>query len=139
MKDIVIERVLDFPRAMVWEALTQSDHLAAWLMPNDFRPVLHHRFTFKTAPAPGFDGIVRCEVLDIDPPERLAISWRGGPLDTIVRFHLQDEGAKTRLTLRHEGFAGLANLIPRFALGLGWKDLIARKLPAYVGTLQHVA
>jgi uncharacterized protein YndB with AHSA1/START domain len=44
----------------VWRALTDSDLLARWLMPNDFRPVPGHRFSFRTTPRPGqgFDGVV---------------------------------------------------------------------------------
>lgn len=136
MKDILIRRTLGFPRTMVWEALTTSHHLAAWLMPNDFRPVLHHSFTFRTAPAPGFDGIVQCNVLEITPPARLKISWKGGALDTIVTFELEEKGGETQLTLSHAGFEGLSNMIPRVALGLGWKDLLAKKLPTYLRTNQ---
>lgn len=30
---------------------------------NDFEPRIGHRFQFRTEPAPGFDGVVNCEVL----------------------------------------------------------------------------
>jgi uncharacterized protein YndB with AHSA1/START domain len=132
MKDIEITRTLRFPREMVWHALTDSAHLGAWLMPNDFRPEIGHRFTFRTKPAPGFDGTVHCEVLEISPPERLVISWKGGALDTRVSFDLEQTGEGTRLTLRHSGFAGLSNVLPRIALGFGWKDLLAQKLPRHL-------
>ena len=132
MKDVEITRNLSFPREMIWQALTDSAQLGAWLMPNDFRPEIGHRFTFRTKPAPGFDGIVHCEVLELVPPERLVISWKGGPLDTRVAFELAETSTGTRLTLRHTGFAGLSNVIPRIALGFGWKDLLARKLPRHL-------
>jgi uncharacterized protein YndB with AHSA1/START domain len=128
MKDIVISRTLPFQRELVWDALTDSVQLAAWLMPNDFEPVLGHRFTFKTDPAPGFDGIVACEVLEIVPLERLVMSWRGGPLDTILSIELTDSGTGTRLELRHSGFQGLSNLIPRIILGFGWASNVDKKL-----------
>jgi uncharacterized protein YndB with AHSA1/START domain len=68
------------PVDRVWAALTSSEALAAWFMPNDFKPVVGHRFTFRTRPARamGFDGIVRCEVLEIAPPRRMVWSWAGG-------------------------------------------------------------
>lgn len=132
MQDVVVTRDLPFPRAMVWAALTDSAQLAAWLMPNDFRPVVGCRFTFTTRPAPGFDGTVRCEVLELRPPERLAFSWRGGPLDTVVSFDLAEHAAGTRITLRHAGFAGAGNLIPRIVLGFGWRSLMGRKLPGHL-------
>jgi uncharacterized protein YndB with AHSA1/START domain len=132
MKHIEVTRTLRFPRAMVWQALTDSAELGAWLMPNDFRPELGHRFTFRTEPAPGFDGTVHCEVLEIAPPERLVISWQGGGIDTRVVFALAETAEGSRLTLRHEGFRGPSNLIPRIALGFGWRSLLAKKLPGHL-------
>lgn len=132
MRDIVIEQTLPFPREMVWDALTDAEQLSAWLMPNDFRPVVGHAFTFRTDPAPGFDGIVHSIVEAIEPPARLALTWRGGGIDTQVIFTLADEGGQTRLLLRHEGFRGFSNLMPRLILGGGWKSLIRRKLPAFL-------
>ena len=128
MRDIVLRRVLHASREAVWAALTDREALAEWLMPNDFEPRLGHRFTFRTDPAPGFDGIVRSEVLVLDPPRELALAWQGGPLDTTVRFLLDEHPEGTLLTLRHEGFRGLRNLLPRIVLGFGWKRLLASKL-----------
>jgi len=136
MKDIEITRDLSFPAEMVWQALTDPAQLGAWLMPNDFRAEIGHRFMFQTKPAPGFDGIVQCEVLELSPPKRLVISWKGGPLDTRVSFDLMQTGTGTRITLRHTGFGGLSNAIPRIALGFGWKDLLGRKLPRHLATRQ---
>lgn len=135
MKDIVITRMLGFPREMVWDALTDSRQLSAWLMPNDFKPEIGHRFTFRTKPAPGFDGTVHCEVLEMMPPAKLVISWRGGPLDTRVSFELEAAEGGTKLTLRHTGFGGLSNVLSRIALGFGWRDLLGRKLPAQLSAL----
>lgn len=132
MRTIALSRVLPYPRAMVWDALVDPDQLGAWLMPNDFRPVLGHAFTFHTDPAPGFDGIVQARVLELDPPTRLAFTWRGGPLDTIVRFTLTEVEGGTRLDLEHEGFSGFSNLLPRIVLGFGWRGLLSKKLPAYL-------
>jgi uncharacterized protein YndB with AHSA1/START domain len=128
MRDIEVVREVAFPREMVWAALTDSRQLGAWLMPNDFQPKVGHRFTFTSKPAPGFDGVVRCEVLELRAPERVVFSWKGGPLDTVVSFDLAETAVGTRITLRHAGFGGLSNLIPRVVLGLGWKSLLAKKL-----------
>ncbi|MBM0229124.1 SRPBCC domain-containing protein [Micromonospora sp. ATA51] len=91
---IAVDQFLAHPPAKVWRALTDSDLLARWLMPNDFRPLPGHRFTFHTQPRPGqgFDGVVHCEVLEIDPPRRLRWAWRGGRLDTVVTWTLAPEG-----------------------------------------------
>lgn len=132
MRDIMIDHFLGFPREMVWDALTDPDQLGAWLMPNDFRPEVGHDFTFRTDPAPGFDGVVQSKVLAVEPPSRLALSWRGGGIDTVVTFDLEDAAGGTRLRLRHEGFHGLSNLMPRLILGGGWKSLIRKKLPGHL-------
>lgn len=130
MRDIVIEQTIPFPREMVWDALTDADQLAEWLMPNDFRPEIGHAFTFRTKPAPGFDGIVHCTVKALDAPSRLVWTWKGGGIDTIVTFQLHDAaGGETLLRFRHAGFAGFSNIMPRLVLGSGWKSLIRRKLP----------
>src|SRR4051794_9719924 len=83
---ITVDQYLAHPPARVWHALTDPDQLARWLMPNDFRPVVGHRFTFRAQPRPGqeFDGTVHCEVLDLEPERLLRIAWRGGRLDTTV-------------------------------------------------------
>lgn len=90
----------------VWRALTSSDALAQWLMPNDFEPRVGHHFTFRTTPMPalGFDGVCRCEVTVCEPPRTLAYTWVGSALDTLVTFRLEPEGDGTRLYFEHSGF-----------------------------------
>ncbi len=133
MRSIKLSRTYRHSRDRVWAAIADSDALADWLMPNDFQPVLGHEFTFRTKPAPGFDGIVRAKVLEITPPERLVLAWKGGPLDTTVTFELAALSEfETQLTLAHDGFRGLSNLLPRVFLGMGWKDLLSRKLSEHL-------
>jgi len=126
------------PPAKVWQAITSREALNVWLMPNDFEPRLGHRFQFRTNPSPGFDGIINCEVLQLDPPRTLAFSWVGGPLQTRVTFSLEpiDGGAGTRLNLRHEGFDTLKKRLIGSMLRSGWKRMLRRRLPA---TLEHLA
>jgi uncharacterized protein YndB with AHSA1/START domain len=94
----------------VWRALTDSDALAAWLMPNDFVPELGRRFTFRTQPVPPyFDGVVHCEVVELDPPSVLSYTWRGmAGMDTVMRWELfateRDGVAGTLLVGVHSGF-----------------------------------
>ncbi len=119
------------PREVVWRALTDRDALAAWLMPNDFEPTLGHRFEFRTKPAPGFDGIVRCEVLELAPPRRMVWSWRGGQLDTRVTFELEEVARGTELRLTHSGFEGAAPALVSVILSRGWASM-------FRGTLAEV-
>jgi uncharacterized protein YndB with AHSA1/START domain len=105
-RTIRVDEFLAHPPARVWRALTDPVLLAKWLMPNDFRPEVGHRFTFLTDPRPnaGFDGVVHCEVLVVEPERLLRIGWRGGTLDTTVTWTLASEGRGTRLFLEHDGF-----------------------------------
>jgi len=50
-------------------------------------------------PKAGFDGIVvRCQVLECEPPSRLAYSWSAGPIiDTQVIYRLEPDGGGTRV------------------------------------------
>lgn len=135
MRDIVVTLDLAYPRELVWLAISDRDQLGEWLMPNDFAPVVGHEFTFKTDPAPGFDGIVRCRVLEVDAPRRLALTWKGGPLDTRLSFDLKETATGTRLTLRHSGFKGFGNILPRIVLGIGWTKKIGPKLAKTIGRM----
>ncbi|MDG4831113.1 SRPBCC domain-containing protein [Solwaraspora sp. WMMD1047] len=137
--DIRTDAFLPHPPEKVWRALTDPVLLARWLMPNDFQPRVGHRFTFRTEPAPGFDGVVHCQVLAVEPPELLRISWAGGPgVDTTVTWRLAAEGRGTRLFLIHEGFdeSDPGQQAVRRLLDGGWRTHLARRLERTLGSLR---
>ncbi len=129
-RKIRFEAVYPYPREQVWVALTDPAAIAEWLMPNDFEPRVGHRFNFTTKPAPGFDGIVRSEVLEVKPPHRLVYSWKGGGIDTVVIWDLAAEGDNTRLTMEQAGFACIRGFMISKILGGGWKRMVHERLPA---------
>ena len=131
------ERVYPHPRERVWRTLTEKELLGRWLMPTDFEGRLGHRFTFRTEPGPGFDGVIHCEVLEIEAPSHMVWSWRGGPLDTTVTFTLteEDEGRATRLVMVHDGFRGLRGRIVGRILKLGSRKLYRESLPGLLDEL----
>jgi uncharacterized protein YndB with AHSA1/START domain len=133
VKDIVRDLYYPHPPERVWRALTDPVLLATWLMEtDDFVPVRGCRFRFRTKPAPGFDGIVHCEVVEADAPTRLVYTWASGKMrehPTTVSWTLQHEANGTRLVLRHSGFRGLSGFLLRSMLGSGW----GRKLREYLG------
>jgi uncharacterized protein YndB with AHSA1/START domain len=139
MAKIRFEGLYPFPKAQVWIALTDPEAMAEWLMPNDFRAELGHRFTFRTQPAPGFDGIVQCELLVLEPHDRLAYSWKGGGIDTIVRWTLEDHGGSTRVIMEQDGFTGVRGLMVSQLLKGGWKRMIDGRLPAAVARVSDGA
>lgn len=129
---IEVDEFLPHPPAKVWRALTEPDLMARWLMPNDFKPVTGHRFTFAADPIPNidFDGTIDCRVLDIDAERLLRISWNGGGLDTTVTWRLVPEGHGTRLFIEHAGF-DLDDPVNAFAfrgMGSGWRTRVLRSL-----------
>jgi len=134
MAAIEVDQFLSRPPERVWQALTDPELLARWLMPNDFRPAVGHQFTFRTEPVPehGFDGIVHCQVLDLDPPRLLRFSWRGGRLDTEVSWRLVPEGTGTRLLITHDGFDDTdpAQQMTMGILGGGWRGILVNRLSA---------
>jgi uncharacterized protein YndB with AHSA1/START domain len=136
-RTVRVDEFLPHTPARVWKALTDPDLLAKWLMPNDFRPVVGHRFTFRTHPRPGtgFDGVVHCEVLAAEPERLLRYTWRGGSLDTTVTWTLAPEGRGTRLFLEHDGFDP-DDPVQRFThriLDGGWRSNVMSALRSVLG------
>ena len=117
------------PRA-VWEFLTDSALMQQWLMPNDFKPVAGHEFTFRINPMPtmDFDGIVYCKVLEIVPFEKLSYTWKLGPgdgsvnIDSTVTFELQPKDNGTNLVLDHADFVVMKNAGIFNAMEKGWLE-----------------
>jgi uncharacterized protein YndB with AHSA1/START domain len=129
-RPIVMERVFPYPPERLWRALTDSSAIAGWLMENDFEPILHHEFTFRTKPAPGFDGIVHCRVIEIDEPHRLAYTWGSGGHHTVVTWTLEPVADGTRLSMEHSGFQGIGGFFTRLFLSGGWKRIVHVRLAA---------
>jgi uncharacterized protein YndB with AHSA1/START domain len=114
MSEFEIVREYPYPRPRVWRALTDPALVPRWTStgrggrPEGFAPEVGTRFRFVGRPVPGWDGVVRCEVLAADAPERLSFSWRNQEADapSTVTCHLAETATGTRLTYRHTGFRG---------------------------------
>jgi uncharacterized protein YndB with AHSA1/START domain len=129
---IEVDSFLPHPPAKVWRALTETDVMAAWLMPNDFAPEVGHRFTMTTDPVPsqGFDGVIRCEVLALEREHRLKISWVSSGLDSTVEWRIEAEGRGTRLFLTHDGFdeSQPGQAATYRILDGGWRAMMVKRL-----------
>jgi uncharacterized protein YndB with AHSA1/START domain len=132
LRTIRVDEYLPHPPAKVWRALTDSDLMARWLMPNDFKLAIGHAFTFHTEPIPqaGFGGTGHGTVLDFVEEKMLRISWCAAPedpsgLDSTVTFTLEPEGKGTRLFLVHDGFDpdNPYQLVARRFMGSGWPGI----------------
>jgi len=134
------ERVYAHPPARVWAALTEPRIIASWLMPTEgFAPVAGTRFRFRTKPAPGFDGIVHCTVVDVEPMRRLVYTWASGKglaHPTTVSWTLERVGEGTRLTLEHSGFHGVGGVILRGMLSGGWGKKLTQFMDVVLSRLE---
>jgi uncharacterized protein YndB with AHSA1/START domain len=121
-RTLVVERVFPHPQAKLWRALTESTLLAQWMMNNDFAPVAGHRFQFRADPMPNWNGIVDCEVLLVDPIERLSYNWGiGAPgLHWVVSFTLTPADGGTHLRMEQSGFGPDQNAAYQGA-NYGWQ------------------
>ncbi len=136
-RTIVREVTYPHPPERVWTALTDPQSLAAWLMPNDFKPEVGHKFQFRVPPQRGWRGIVDCEVLAVEPPRRLSYSWQGDPhhRPMTVTWTLEPVNGGTRLRLEHAGFRGVGGFFLSLLLGRGWGKMLRTSLPKVLGQL----
>jgi len=134
-RDLRFEVVYKHSIEKVWRALTDPKAIAQWLMENDFEPRLGHKFMFHSKPQPGWDGKTYCEVIELDPPRRLAYTWRGGPIDTLLRITLEPVPDGTRMVLEHSGFRGVKAVMVSFIMGAGWKGIVNKRIPAVLARM----
>ena len=105
-RSVVIEREFGHPPEKIWRALTQPQLIEEWLMKNDFRPDLGHRFNLSG----DWGGVLDCEVLAVEPNRTLSYTWDFAHEDpafnlkSVVTFTLTPAGAGTRLRMEQEGF-----------------------------------
>jgi len=145
-RSLVVEREMPHLPERVWRALTQGPLIEAWLMQNDFQPVVGHRFNFRAAPMPHWNGVVDCQVLVVEPFERLSYSWdasgeeAAGGLKTVVTWTLTPTKGGVLVRMEQSGFRpedetnyqGAGYGWPRFFAGLervqpGWTSAHDRK------------
>lgn len=96
---VVVEREIAFPPEKVWRALTQPHLIAEWLMKNDFKPVVDHRFNLRAD-----WGSVDCQVLAIEPDKTLSYTWAAYGLESVVTWTLTPTPTGTHLRMEQSGF-----------------------------------
>jgi len=133
--ELVITRTFDAPRALVFRAWTQPEHMVRWLGPRDFtapsckmdfRPGGAYRACI-CAPD-GKEYWMRGIYREIVEPERLVFtfSWeeegeRGR--DTIISVTFGEQGGKTRMTFRQAFFETIENRDSHLE---GWSECLER-------------
>jgi uncharacterized protein YndB with AHSA1/START domain len=144
-QSIVVDELFPHEPEIIWKTLTNGSLMARWIMePTGFEAVVGNRFTFKTKPAGEWDGIIRCEVLEVHPHQRFAYSWKGGHesnvgygsrLETVVTWTLTRVTGGTRVHLVHSGFELPRNETAFTGMSDGWKKVVPQ-LREITGT-QH--
>jgi uncharacterized protein YndB with AHSA1/START domain len=98
-RSVVVERAIAYPPEKIWRALTQPHLIADWLMKNDFRPAVDHRFTLR-----GDWGAVDCRVLEVEPNRTLSYTWDAMGLESVVTWTLTPTATGTHLRMEQAGF-----------------------------------
>lgn len=130
--ELVIERVFDAPRELVWKALTDPDQVAEWFGPEgyhvprdsvsmDIRPGGHQRLEMvpdRDEYPPGgptdatVDEVVELELLVTHEEFEGEMAEMFGTNRMSTRIELHDDDGKTRLVVRQgpykDDFAGMA-------------------------------
>ena len=109
-REIVVTRIVDAPRRLVFEAWTNPEYLPQWMlgppgwtMPVceiDLRPGGEWHFVWRRSDGTemGMRGVYR----EINPPERLVSteSWGGNWPETLNTLMLSEDDDKTTITIR---------------------------------------
>jgi len=116
-RTLTITRTFDAPRELMFKVWTQPEHLVRWWGPKgfttpscqiDFRPGGAYRTVIRSAE--GKDHVMRGVYREIDPPERLVLTfaWEGEDgrpkHETLVTVSFAEQDGKTRLTFEHGVF-----------------------------------
>jgi len=105
-RSVVVEREIPHPPEKIWRALTQPHLMEEWLMKNDFKPAVGHRFNLRG----DWGGVLDCEVLEVEPNRTLSYTWNFAHddaaynLQSVVTFTLTPTRTGTRLRVEQAGF-----------------------------------
>jgi uncharacterized protein YndB with AHSA1/START domain len=130
-----LKRILPGARATVYRALSDPGELAKWWGPRgftapivEFDPRVGGSYRIAMQPPDGDLFYLAGEFREVDPPARLAYTFRWYPPDledreTVVMLSLQDRGERTQVLLVQGAFV----TVERLALHEdGWIDSFGR-------------
>ena len=143
MSEIRITRDYPYPVTTVWRALTDPELVPLWTStgrggrPEGFTAEPGTKFRLIGKPFPGWDGIVRCEVLAVHEPTLLRYDWRNKETDqpTVVTNILKGIPGGTRLTWEHAGFHGIEGAFMSRLLGRVRRRMLSDGLPAVLADM----
>lgn len=90
--------IIDAPIEKVWQAVSTSDGIASWWMPNTFQAFVGHEFVLRT----GQLGDSPCRVTQVSPPNSIEFDWDE---DWHLAFELKALSDKrTEFSIIHSGW-----------------------------------
>ena len=116
---VVVEREVPHPPEKIWRALTQPHLIEEWLMKNDFKAVVSHRFNFRAD-----WGAVDCQILAVEPNKTLSYTWAAYGLESVVSWTLTPTKTGTHLRMEQSGFRSDQPQYYEGAKG-GWQQFFA--------------
>lgn len=138
-REIVLSRVFDAPRALVWRAFTDSARLAHWWGPLGFSTRTHQmdvraggswRFVMIGPDGHEYENLIT--YLEVVEPERLRYKHGGNgdtePVNFEVLVTLEPEGERTRVTMRSifPSHQALEFVVTRYGAIEGGKQTLGR-------------
>ncbi|UUP17420.1 SRPBCC family protein [Nitratireductor thuwali] len=96
---VVVEREVPHPPEKIWRALTQPHLMEEWLMKNDFKPDVGHRFQLSAD-----WGSVDGRVQTAEPNKTLSYTWDTKALRSVITWTLTPTSTGTRLRMEQRGF-----------------------------------
>jgi len=131
--EVEVERHYPHPIGEVWDGLTTNEAISEWLLEtSSFEARVGHRFAMTCLDGSGNLDVYRCQVLEVDRPNRMVWSWvLSGNEDqglTEVEFLLTATDTGTRVVLKHRGDRN-KEMLERFKDGWPYKlDQLAEVL-----------
>jgi uncharacterized protein YndB with AHSA1/START domain len=116
---VIVEREIPFPPEKIWRALTQPHLIGEWLMQNDFKPAVGHRFNFRAD-----WGAVDCQVMAVEQNKTVSYTWGAYGLESVVTWTLTPTSTGTHLRMEQSGFRPDQQQAYQGAQG-GWPRFLA--------------
>jgi uncharacterized protein YndB with AHSA1/START domain len=142
-----IRLVRDYPHSpgKVWRAVTDPALIPLWTATGaggrteGFATVVGTRFQFIGKPKPGWNGVVDCEVLEVDAPSLLRWSWTdtssGDTTQVVYRIEPHEGG--TRFSYEHTGFTGVSGFLMAQLLGRVRRTMLDKGLTAVLDDIDE--
>ncbi len=142
---VIVNQVLDAPVKLVWESITNPEHMKKWYfagMP-DFKPVVGFTTSFVMNSENGNIFTATWQVTEVIRGEKITYNWSYKEYNGMgsVSFILTPEKDKTLVTLINEGLENFPQDVPEFteeSCRAGWEFFIKMRLPQYLENKRNI-